>query len=229
MNRRPYIVAGAFVGGIAIAALIVVLVILLRGDDGDDAGEQAVAATPTVGPTAAGSPVPGVTPPAAPPAGALNDPDDALNAFIVEEYGTEHIGECPQELVEGEPVPKGICSIELYRGEELVTFLLGEPFSEGFGEAIITRSEDDAWSVKVISASPFKEEFVVGSDVVVFGAGNCLNFRDSPSVSGEVQSCQIDGTTGEVVDGPQEADDHTWWKLEGLGWSSGQYLRPVVE
>lgn len=230
MNRQSYIVAGAVVGGVAVAALIVVLVILLRGDDDDDAGEQVAVATSSVGPAVATSPVPDVSPTAgSTTADGLNDPDEALNAFIAEEYGSEHIGECPQELVEGEPVPAGICSLELYRSGELVTFLLGEPFSEGFGEAVITRSEDGTWAVSVIEASPFKEELVVGSKVVTFGAGSCLNFRDSASVSGAVQSCRIDGTTGEIVEGPQEADDHTWWRLEGLGWASEQFLRPVVE
>ena len=219
-------------GVVAIAALIVVLVVLLRGDDDDDAGEQVAVATSTVGPEAAGSPVPAATPPAGttPTPEGTGGADGALEAFIADEFTSEYFGECPQEGVDiGEPVSASICTVELYRSETLVTFLVGALQGEGIGEAVITRDGDGPWSVNFVDFGPLGESVSLGSGAVVYGAGNCLNFRDSPSVSGEVQSCQIDGTTREVVDGPQEADDHTWWKLEGLGWSSGQYLRPVVE
>ncbi len=229
MNRQAYIMAGAFVGGIAIATLVVVLVILLRGDGDEDAGDQVAVATSTAGPTAA-SPAVG-----APPAGGTpapeetGGPDEALEAFIADEYASDHIGECPQELAEGEPAPDGICSIELHRGEELVTFLLGPPFSEIFGEAVLTRREDGSWTVNFVGSGPLGETVSVGSEAVVFGAGSCLNFRDAPDVLAEVQICSIDGTTGQVAEGPQDADGHTWWRLEGLGWASGEFLRPVVE
>lgn len=229
-SRPSLIIAGAFVGGVAVAALAIALLVLLRGDDdGDGIGDQQAVATATAGAVPTGGP--GVAPQdgATATPGQFDDPDEALEAVIADEYGSEHIGECPQEVVEGEPVPTGICSIELYRSAELVTFILGEPFSEAFGEAVITRSEDGVWSASVIEAAPFEEQLVIGSKVVTFGAGSCLNFRDSPSVSGTVQSCRIDGTAGEIVEGPQEADGHTWWRLDGLGWGSGEFLRLVGE
>jgi hypothetical protein len=155
----------------------------------------------------------------------LQDPDEALAAFIRDELASEHIGGCPAELGPGQDPPSGICSAELYRSDQLVTFSLGVPFSEGIGEAVLTRNEDGTWSVDFVQAPPLGESDIsVGSQAVVFGAGDCLNFRVAPSLSADIRSCQIDGARGQVVEGPVEADGHTWWRLEGLGWASGQYL-----
>ena len=125
-------------------------------------------------------------------------------------------------------MPSGVCSSELYRTETLVTFMLGPPFSEGIGEAVLTRNEDGSWSVNFVPSPPLGEFGVaVGMKVVVFGAGSCLRFRAEPGLSGEELSCRPDGTTGQVAEGPQSADDHTWWRLDGLGWASDQYLVPA--
>lgn len=233
----------AFVSGAAVAAVVVLVIVFLRGGD-DDGDRQAVGtatsettpgATPAAGTTptttgiaGAGTPMPGLTATATP--ASFQDPDEALAAFVRDELESQYIGECPQELAPGEPPATGTCSRELYRSEELVTLLLGSPFSEFFGEAVVTRNEDGSWSLNLVPAPPLGQfEISVGSEAVVYGAGDCLNFREAPSASAEVRSCQIDGTKGRVVDGPVDADDHTWWNLEGLGWASSQYLAPVAE
>lgn len=163
------------------------------------------------------------------PAG-LDDPDEALAAFVRDELASEHIGECPSDLAPGEEPPTGICSFELYRSEELVTFLLGVPFSEGIGEAVLTRNEDGTWSAEFVQAPPLGESDIsVGSEAVVFGAGDCLNFRQAPSISAEIAWCRMDGTRGAVAEGPVDADGITWWRLEDLGWASGEYLVPVSQ
>ncbi len=238
LDRPGYVALLAFVAGAAVAGLV--LFFVLTGD-GDDDGEQQVTATttaegtPAITPTVAeGTSVTGtatVTP--GPLATAtpvrFQDPDEALAAFIRDEFDSEHIGQCPQELAPGGP-PEGICSAELYRSEELVTFRLGVPFSEFFGEAVLTLDEEGFWSVEVVQAPPLGESDIsVGSEAVVFGAGSCLNFREEPGASAEVVFCLIDGTTGAVVEGPVEADDSTWWRLEGLGWASAEFLAPVTE
>lgn len=237
---RPWsILLLAFIGGAVTAAIVVLVVIFTRGGDGDedaDAQQLAAAATAealvdvaeqTPGPTA--PQVPDTTGPSATatPSG-LTDPDEALAAFIQAEMESEHIGPCPQELAEGEPAPSGVCSEELYRTEALVTFFLGPPFAEFMGEAVLTRNEDGSWSVNFIPSPPLGESSVaVGTNVVVFGVGDCLRFRADPGLSGEQLACRADGTTGQVVEGPQTADDHTWWRLDGLGWASDKYLVPA--
>ncbi len=223
---------GAFIAGGIVVALV--LFFVLRGD-GDDGGEPQVVATATPEATPEATTTtermtvtPGVTGTATPQ--RFQDPDEALDAFVIAELDSEHIGECPERLVGGEEPPRGICSIEMYRSAELVTFSLGLPFSEFFGEAVLTLDEDGFWSVDFVRAPPLEESQVsVGSEAVVLGAGSCLNFREEPSAGAGVVFCVIDGTKGVVVEGPVEADDITWWRLEGLGWASEQFLAPVTE
>ncbi len=237
-ERPGYVAALAFVAGAVVVG--VVLFFVLRGDGDDDGTRpEAAAATQTAsagvsGETPAARPTRGATPSQSPistgtPAG-FDDPDEALAAFVRDELDSEHIGECPSDLAPGEEPPTGICSFELYRSEELVTFLLGVPLSEGIGEAVITRHEDGSWSVEFIQAPPLGEsDIAVGSQAVVFGAGDCLNFRQAPSLSAEIAWCRMDGTRGAVAEGPVDADGVTWWRLVDLGWASGEYLVPVSE
>lgn len=225
-NRPRHVAAIAFGAGAIIALVVVLVLVFALGDDDDDGdGGLVTGATstpPTAAPTAPGSP------PAPTPAGGFDDPDAALEAYVQSELGSEHIGDCPQEIPPGGP-PMGVCSQELFRSADLVTFLVGAPFSEFFGEAVIAKGEEGSWSVSFVSSGELGETVAVGSQAVVFGAGNCLNFRAAPGTSAEVQSCRIDGTTGQVVEGPQQADGHTWWRLESLGWASEQFLRPMTE
>jgi hypothetical protein len=97
------------------------------------------------------------------------------------------------------------------------------------GEAVVSLGDDGSWSVNFVKAPPPGASPAVGSRAVVYQAGGCLNFRSSPGLSAEVVTCQPDGTTAAVVEGPVDADGHAWWRLEGLGWGSGQYLAPAAE
>lgn len=239
LDRPGYVVALAFVAGAVVAGGILFFV-LTRDGDGD--GEDRAATATATGTTPAGTPGESATPPptgaATPsprpavtqtPAGS-QDPDEALAAFIRDELASEHIGACPGELAPGEELPTGICSAELYRSEDLVTFALGVPFSEGIGEAVLTRNEDGTWSVEFVPAPPLGEfDISIGSEALVFGAGDCLNFREAPSLSASTLWCRIDGTRGVVLEGPIDADGITWWRLEDLGWGSAEYLVPVAE
>ena len=225
LDRPGYLVAAAFLAGVVVAAVVAIVVFVSGG--GDDDGDSAVA-TRTAGPgETPGAPEPTAgdgTPPAATrtPSSARTA-DDALAAFIRDEFDAAYVGPCPE--TPGDEIPQGICSVELYRSDELVTFLLGQPFSEGIGEAIITPNADGMWSVDFVPAPPVGgSEIAAGSDAMVFGAGDCLRFRESPSPGGEPITCQLDGTRARVTAGPVEAGDQTWWQLEGLGWGSAAFL-----
>jgi hypothetical protein len=224
---RPWVIAGIGFGvGAVIAAIAVVIVLSMDGDDGNGGSVVVGTTTPARAPsgtpgTATATRPPG-TPGAAPSAtpGNPRDPDDALAAFVQRELGEAYIGPCPQEI--GDELPQGICSVELYRSTDLVTFSLGHPFSEGIGEAVLTPDEQGNWQVHFVEISG--AELRVGGQAVVLGAGDCLNFRDAPGTSSQVLSCQLDGTQAPVIGGPEQADGVTWWQLEGLGWASEQYL-----
>lgn len=218
---RPLVIGGiAFLAGAAIAGAVVA-VVLLSGDDGDDNGGSVDGVvTSTVQPT--GSPSPGTGTPAG-TAAPLNprNADDALANYIQQELDQTYIGPCPQETA-GE-IPTGLCSIELYRSAELATFMVGPPFSEGIGEAVLTPSEDGVWTVAFVPLT--NQPPVLGGQAVVVGAGDCVNFRSGPGTSSQTLTCQLDGTRAEVIGGPQTVDNVIWWQLRDLGWASGQYLQ----
>ena len=229
LDRPGYVAIAAFAGGVAVAAVVVLLVVITRGD-GENDGRQ-VAATATAERTPAGTPTTtGPSPTAGPRPTTLTteltDPDEALEAFIRDVLESEHIGGCPQVVPPDGP-PAGVCSEELYRSQELVAFLVGTPFSEFFGETLLTRNEDETWSVTFFLGPAKDTTIAIGSEAMVYGAGSCLNFRAEPSLAADVRTCWRDGTRAVVMEGPVTADGHTWWRLERLGWASEQYLVPV--
>ena len=207
----------AFIAGVVAAVVVVVIIILARG--GDDDGGQ-----PKARPTAETTPIATGTGPPGTPVAGFADPDEALNAFIRDEFGREHAGACPQDPSD---TTSGVCSQELYRSDQLVTLLIRAPSGGFFGEAVLAPDDDGLWGLEFIPAPPLGEPLAVGIDAVVYGAGSCLNFRDAPGLSGERLSCRFDGTRAEVVEGPMEADEITWWRLEDLGWATGEFLVPA--
>jgi hypothetical protein len=212
MNRPLVVGAAAFVLGAAVAGAIVAFV-LISNDDDDGNSDGGSDSMPTVTVTS--------TPPGTPTPGSPRDPDDALANYVNQELGEPYIGPCPQEVVT--PMPEGLCSVELYRSDEQVAFGVGPPFSEGTGEALLLIGENGVWNVTFIPITGRPPE--VGADAVVIGAGDCLTFRGGPGTGEQPLSCQVDGTQGEVIGGPQNVDNLTWWQLRDLGWASGQFLQ----
>lgn len=84
----------------------------------------------------------------------------------------------------------------------------------------------------LVTAPP--TEIRPGVEVVVEGtAGAGLNLRAEPSTSGQVVANVREGTVLTVLDGPQEANGYTWWKLrtpDGKeGWGAAQWLTLKTE
>lgn len=73
----------------------------------------------------------------------------------------------------------------------------------------------------------------VGGKVRVADTGGSgLNFRDRPSISGKMLRKLPEGNVYEVIGGPQEADNYTWWQLRDtsdgtLGWGAQNFLVPT--
>jgi hypothetical protein len=73
-------------------------------------------------------------------------------------------------------------------------------------------------------------EIGVGARVVVqTGTGAGLIARAAPRIDSPVRTQFDNGTVLEVIGGPVDADNYTWWRVEGAqgdGWSVGAFLRP---
>lgn len=226
LDRPGYIALGAAAVA-AVAGLVVLIVLLVRSGGGGDGG-SAPSATQTPGGTAAAAAAsPTGAPNATPTARRFADPDGALNAFVREQFNAEYIGDCPRTSLPSATPAGGVCSTELYRSVELVTFFLGMPFSEAFGEAVLTLGTEGFWFVDFVRAPAPEQQIEDGGEAVVYGAGSCLNFRGETQLAATVATCQLDGTAARVVDGPVVAEGITWWQLEGYGWASEEFLASV--
>ena len=219
---RPWVIAGvAFVLGAIVTGVIVAIV--LSGGNDDDTG-PGVVVTPNASttPVTPGEPTAGTTTPVATGTpGDPRDPDDALANYVQQELHQTYIGACPQ--TPPKQVANTICSVELYRSDQLATFNIGPPNSEATGEVVLTPGENGTWTVEFVAISG--QPPALGSQAVVLGAGDCLTFRAGPGRTQEPLSCQIDGARGEVIGGPQTADNITWWQIKDLGWASGEFLQ----
>jgi hypothetical protein len=218
--RTLFIVAMAAVLGFVVTAGVLTL-ILASGDDDEGDGEQA---RTTERP---GTPE---TQPAPQETAGPTEPTDrtdlrnALAALVRDELDAEYLGVCPITQAPGQELD-GICSVELHRGVELASFALGPPFSEGIGEAVFLRDEAGEWAGEFFRVGT--GEIAVGAEAIVYGAGDCLRFRFAPAAEAEVITCQLDGTTAVVLEGPVETGGVRWWRLEGLGWASAEFLAPA--
>ncbi len=73
-----------------------------------------------------------------------------------------------------------------------------------------------------------QEPPAAGSEVEVFGAGDCLNVRSFWGKDAPVLACLPDGTLARTAHGRAVVDDgETWWELAGMGWAASRYLRVV--
>jgi len=72
-------------------------------------------------------------------------------------------------------------------------------------------------------------EIAPGAQVVVQGTlGQGLNLRASASTTARLVGSAKDGNVLTVLEGPQEADGYTWWKVRTAdgkeGWAAGKFL-----
>ena len=220
LTRPAYIALIAFLAGGAIAAAVVLLVLMLRNGDTSDSDSN-VRATSTVQSTPGGTPSgteqPGTPAPTALP--AATNADDALRGYIRATLNAEYAGQCSTNQPVGQ-----ICSNDLYRGADLVTLDLGLTSSEFTMEAVVTHNPDGTWTATAFTWPDPAVPLAADANAIVFHAETCLNFHDAPATASPPTTCQLDGTRARVEDGPVSADGITWWRLEGLGWASAQYL-----
>ncbi len=76
-------------------------------------------------------------------------------------------------------------------------------------------------------------EIGVGGYVKVIGAeADQLSYRSGPGLNYARLSIVKDGAILEVLEGPEEADGYTWWRLEDedgfIGWAADNWLEPSL-
>ena len=73
----------------------------------------------------------------------------------------------------------------------------------------------------------------VGGYVKVVGAeADALSYRSGPGLNYARLTIVKDGTILKVLEGPDEADGYTWWRLEDedgfIGWAAEDWLKPTL-
>jgi len=81
-----------------------------------------------------------------------------------------------------------------------------------------------------VEPSPSETEIKIGVEVIVAGTGiDGLSFRSGPGVNYARLKTVYDGETFTVLEGPEDADGHRWWRLEGkegtVGWGADTWLQ----
>ena len=115
----------------------------------------------------------------------------------------------------------------------LLAYQLGPTFSE-FTRLFILEQQNGVWAIiheethsAELTTIPWPIE--VGASVIVTVDSACLQVRDQPGLSAVPIDCLDNGVEVTISAGPAERDGLTWWRLDGEGWSAGEWLRYPAE
>jgi hypothetical protein len=72
-----------------------------------------------------------------------------------------------------------------------------------------------------------------GGEALVSGTGSALRLRSDPGLQSTTLKTVADGTRLKVLEGPREADNLRWWRMQDQsdgaeGWAAETYLTPVA-
>jgi hypothetical protein len=88
--------------------------------------------------------------------------------------------------------------------------------------------------VNTPTPQPVDGQIALGSSVQISGTGgDGLRLRYSPGLESKVRLLGAEGEVYQVLDGPEEVDNYTWWYLESSqdpsrrGWGVAEFLQPA--
>ncbi len=134
----------------------------------------------------------------------------------------------PAKVLPGEECRRqgrGFCIVKVGEGKNVVYYLAGPYQTDGSPYLFVGRQQDGSWkAVYFDNVSRALGSPGPNTRVKVIGAGDCLNVRDSASLSGKQLDCLKDGTRLLIDGGPVYQDGYVWFHLTGRGWSVVNYL-----
>lgn len=77
------------------------------------------------------------------------------------------------------------------------------------------------------------EGLFTGGNALVVGTGSALRLRSDPGLQSTTLKTITDGTRLKILEGPREADNLRWWRLQdntdgAQGWAAEIYLTPAT-
>ena len=85
----------------------------------------------------------------------------------------------------------------------------------------------------LVIASPTPTGLYIGGSAIVAGTGSALRLRSDPGLQSTTLKTVNDGTRLKILEGPRNADDLVWWRLEDAadgaqGWAAEKFLTPAT-
>ncbi len=161
---------------------------------------------------------------------------DVIGQWVHDNRNVDFIGDC-NNAKPGIDVGKQCVRIAGVRGTRRA-YSLGPTFSDPTALAMVEQEKDGTWKLLSVTNRDLSQGEVpgipwplqVGDEVVIVGLakGDCLNVRDQPTQKGKQLACEPQGTKAIIQDGPKQADNFTWWKVTGdgfSGWAADHWLR----
>jgi hypothetical protein len=215
--RAPYYISGAI-----LLVAIVIVAFAFFGKSDDKAAQPAVVAQPTAAPIQAEVQA---------PAGPAGNPVEAVASAVQRLLAKPLIEDCAK-ADPGRDAGK-LCATAKGEREGRRAYAVG-PIAGAPTHWFIVENQGGQWVVgQTISLTPDNAgvpgvpwPLRVGAEVVVVGANPCVNVREGPGLNQKAVDCIRDGTRIKLTAGPTNADNISWWQVEGrTGWVASDYLR----
>lgn len=157
--------------------------------------------------------------------------EEVLHAWVQDHLSQGFVARCEESQRPGD-VGKQCAHFHSERDGRLA-YQLGPTFS-GFTRFFILEQQGGSWTIiheethsGELTTIPWP--LAVGVNVIVTVDSECLQVRDQPGLAAVPIDCLDNGTEVTISAGPAERDGLTWWRLDGQGWSAGEWLRYPAE
>ncbi len=157
--------------------------------------------------------------------------EEVLRAWVQDHLSQGFVPRCEDSQRPGD-VGKQCAQLHSERDGKLA-YQIGPTFS-AFNRLFILQQQNGIWSIiheethsAILTTIPWP--LAVGARVVVVIDSECLQVRDQPGLAAVPVDCLDNGVEVTISAGPTERDGLTWWRLDGQGWSAGEWLRYPAE
>ena len=157
--------------------------------------------------------------------------EEVIRAWVQDHLSQGFVARCEDSRRPGDVGKK--CAHFHSERDGLLAYQLGPTFSE-FRRLFILEQQNGIWTI--IHEGTYSGELTtipwplaVGASVIVTVDAECLQVRDQPGLAAVPIGCLDNGTEVTISAGPAQRDGLVWWRLDGQGWSVGEWLRYPAE
>jgi hypothetical protein len=153
--------------------------------------------------------------------------EEVLRTWVQEHLNQGFVPRCEDAQRPGD-VGKQCAQVHSQR-DGRIAYQIGPAFGD-LSRLFILELDNGVWTILVeetfsgeLTSIPWP--LAVGAEVVVSIDSQCLQVRDQPGLAAVPIDCLDDGVGVSISAGPTRRDGLEWWRLQGLGWVAGNWLR----